>query len=286
MGTGTVVLKVVFVYIGFNGVFTLISCMSERQSSHQEQTMRHLAKEPSGPPSRYASCDWFHHAPLKQSEKTSKDNNPPTSQIPGLSDLAEPHNELMHESRRNWIKETDSDYVKLAKQGGRADLLKQMTPAPNKSSAVAYATPDWYSHDDLTPSELTVAPLRNVPDYMIHEAFGTEQSEQKYEGKRGPFDFDQKTVWQRETEDDGNENHDKKVKLPAINPKTTNDNPVIPSGEGPPLSKAKNDKLGKKCFFPPMPGNKNEAVNFSKLLSNGYGDDWFRQQGEDKKPPQ
>ncbi|XP_075068761.1 uncharacterized protein C7orf57 homolog isoform X4 [Mixophyes fleayi] len=223
MGTGTVVLKVVFVYIGFNGVFTLISCMSERQSSHQEQTMRHLAKEPSGPPSRYASCD----------------------------------------------------------------LLKQMTPAPNKSSAVAYATPDWYSHDDLTPSELTVsAPLRNVPDYMIHEAFGTEQSEQKYEGKRGPFDFDQKTVWQRETEDDGNENHDKKVKLPAINPKTTNDNPVIPSGEGPPLSKAKNDKLGKKCFFPPMPGNKNEAVNFSKLLSNGYGDDWFRQQGEDKKPPQ
>ncbi|XP_063778717.1 uncharacterized protein C7orf57 homolog isoform X2 [Pseudophryne corroboree] len=240
--------------------------------------MRHLTKEPAGPSSRYASCDWFHHAPLKQTEKTDKDDLPPTSQIPGLSDLAEPHNELMNESRRHWIKDTDSDYVKLAKQGGRPDLLKQMTPAANKASPVAYATPDWYAHEDVSTTEPNVAPLRNVPDYMIHEEYDTEQIDPKYEGKRGPFDFDQKTMWQRDSDDNENGNHDKKVKLPAINPN--------PSGKGAPPSEAKKDKLGKKCFFPPMPGNKNESVNFGKLLSNGYGDDWFRQQSDQDKKPQ
>ncbi|KAG8572305.1 hypothetical protein GDO81_012011 [Engystomops pustulosus] len=95
--------------------------------------------------------DWFYHAPLKETEKTSKVDIPPTSQIPGLSDLAEPHNELKTEGRKKWIRETDSDYVKLAKQGGRPDLLKHVDPSPKKTQAVTYAPPDWYSHETLTP---------------------------------------------------------------------------------------------------------------------------------------
>ncbi|KAG8577351.1 hypothetical protein GDO81_010147, partial [Engystomops pustulosus] len=73
------------------------------------------------------------------------------------------------------------------------------------------------------------------------------------------------------------------VKLPAINPKFMNDNSGIASGKGPPSTKAKGEKLGKKCFFPPMPANKNDSVNIGKLLSNGYGDEWYRQHGEPEK---
>ncbi|XP_075684669.1 uncharacterized protein C7orf57 homolog isoform X2 [Rhinoderma darwinii] len=255
----------------------------------EKNTMRQLSKDPTAPTNRYASCDWFNHAPLKQTEKTSKVDLPPASQIPGLSDLAEPHNEFLNEGRKKWIKETDSDYVKLAKQGGRPDLLKQIDSLPKKTHQLSYAPPDWYSHEPVTtPQESTVAPLRNVPDYMIHEELSDQGYDQKYEMRRGPFDFDQKTMWQRDLEENGKENHgDKKVKLPAINPKYMNDNTMVASGIGPSSTKLNSDKLGKKCFFPPMPENKNDSVNFGKLLSNGYGDEWHRQHDEqDKKPLQ
>ncbi|KAM4705395.1 uncharacterized protein C7orf57 homolog isoform 2-T2 [Rhinophrynus dorsalis] len=248
--------------------------------------MKQLVKEPSGAPSRYATCEWFYHTPLKQTEAAREVALPPTSQIPGLSDLAEPHNESSTDKRRKWIRDTDSDYVKLAKQGGRPDLLKQITTTPKKTSPVSYAVPDWYTHENLTPTpEHTEAPLRNIPDYMVHEEFNTEENDQKYEGKRGPFDFDQKTVWQRESEDPEKENNiEKKVKLPAIKPRFMNDNNITLSDKGPPSTKLKEEKLGKKCFFPPMPGSKNnEAVSFSKLLSNGYGDDWFQQRSDLEK---
>lgn len=59
--------------------------------------------------------------PLERLEKsvTSKSTLPPTSQIPGLGDLAKAPCEAVPGCRRKWIKETDSAYVRLAKQGGR-----------------------------------------------------------------------------------------------------------------------------------------------------------------------
>jgi len=59
--------------------------------------------------------------PLKRPEKsvTSKTTVPPTSQIPGLGDLAKAPHEVSSGCRRKWIKETDSAYVRLAKQGGQ-----------------------------------------------------------------------------------------------------------------------------------------------------------------------
>lgn len=55
--------------------------------------------------------------PLKQPEKGPV---PPTSQILGLSDILKaPHEVPLSGCRRRWIKETDSAYVRLAKQGGQ-----------------------------------------------------------------------------------------------------------------------------------------------------------------------
>ncbi|XP_040209263.1 uncharacterized protein C7orf57 homolog isoform X3 [Rana temporaria] len=182
-------------------------------------------------------------------------------------------------NQKKWIRDTDSDYVKLSKQGGQPDLLKHMAPVSKNNPSVSHAAPDWYTQDDsTTPPEQAAAPLRNVPDYMIHEEFDKEGGEETYEARKGPFDFDQKTIWQRESDDYEKDNpHDKKVKLPAIKQDTN----VAASGKGPLPTKTGHDRPGKKCFFPPMPGNGNDdAVNFGKLLSNGYGDDWIRHNDE------
>ncbi|XP_068792203.1 uncharacterized protein C7orf57 homolog isoform X2 [Struthio camelus] len=223
--------------------------------------------------------EWYYHIPLKQPEKlvNSEIPLPPTSQIPGLSDLAEPYNEKMFGGRRKWIKDTDSEYVKLAKQGGQPDLLKHYTPVTRKSSPVAYAAPDWYSHRSNPPT--TNEPqsyVSTIPNYMIHEEFkADDHRSNNYEARRAPFDFDMKSVWQRDAEDKENAEK-KKVKLPAINPKYPSKMQNVSTNK---------EFSGKnKLTFPPMPAQRNgEAVNFSKLISNGYGADWIQQRTEWEK---
>ncbi|XP_015709869.1 uncharacterized protein C7orf57 homolog [Coturnix japonica] len=214
--------------------------------------------------------------PVQQPEKSTNSEIPqsPTSQIPGLGDCANAHNEGMFGSRRKWIRDTDSAYVRLAKQGGRPDLLKHyapVTPVTKKSTPVAYAAPDWYVHHSSPPANKEPRKdVSSLPDYMIHKEFNVaDHASSNYETRRGPFDFDMKSVWQRDAED--KENTEKKtVKLPAINAKYP--------------SKTANVSMNKefsgknKISFPPMPAQrKGEPVNFSKLISNGYGTDWFQQ---------
>ncbi|XP_069469427.1 uncharacterized protein C7orf57 homolog isoform X2 [Ambystoma mexicanum] len=249
--------------------------------------MRQVNKEAT--PSRYATCEWFYHAPLAQTEQGANTQvpNPPASQIPGLSDLAEPHGELAIESRRKWIRDTDSDYVKLSKQGGRPDLLKQTAPAARKSP-VAYSVPDWYTHEPMTPqAKETDAATSYMPDYMVHEDSKVEDPDNKYESRRGPFDFDVKTVWQRDVDDNEKENQEEKkhIKLPAIKASFKPEKTTIVPNRVPPSTSSKQEPLGKKVVFPPMPTSRsNDPVNFSKLLSNGYGDDWIQQRNDrDKK---
>ncbi|KAM4689262.1 uncharacterized protein C7orf57 homolog isoform 2-T2 [Discoglossus pictus] len=257
--------------------------------------MKQLVKHPSGAPSRNATCEWFYHAPSKQSEKASEVVIPPTSQIPGLSDLSEPHNEAVNGSRRKWIRDTDSDYVKLAKRGGRPDLLKQVPTTAKRNPAMSYSLPDWYTHERVTPTPGQADGQKsNMPDYMVHKASDVEQNENKYEGKRGPFDFDQKSVWQRDCDDNEKENLDDeeeeededdiKVKLPAIKQSFKNEGNTAVAGIGPPTTREREGNLGKKCFFPPMPVSRNrDNTNFTKLMSNGYGDDWFQQRADHDK---
>ncbi|XP_030065321.1 uncharacterized protein C7orf57 homolog [Microcaecilia unicolor] len=245
--------------------------------------MRQINKETSGPPSRYSTCDWFYHAPPKQPEKPIT-TDIPLSQIPGLSDFSE--SEQGTEHRKKWIRDTDSEYVKLAKQGGRPDLLKHYTHVPNKSSVkhIAYAAPDWYVHEEVASKAEVAQPT--LPSYMIHEDFKHEHQNNKYESRRGPFDYDVKTVWQREADENEKDNkEERKVKLPAIRPKFHNERNPVASKRVPPTSK--DDHMGKKVIFPPMPVSKSiDPVNFSKLMSNGYGDEWIQQNNDREKKSQ
>lgn len=53
------------------------------------------------------------------------------------------------------------------------------------------------------------APAIALPEYMVYEEFNPGQANGSYESRRGPFDFDVKTVWQREAEEQ--EKEEKKV---------------------------------------------------------------------------
>lgn len=238
--------------------------------------MRNTSKEVQSTSYRYAPCDWYYHLPVKRSEKPV--GVPPASQIPGLSDLRDSPSVNLPRARRYWIKETDSEYVKLAKQGGRPDLLKHFAPGTRQGSPVAYSLPDWYIHHSKPPTSLQrEVPAVSIPDYMVYEEFNPDQANGSYESRQGPFDFDRKTIWQREAEE--LENAKRKVKLPAINSKNS-------SKAGTPVSNK--DPERSRLSLPPMPGPKSGSpTNFSKLISNGYKDEWLQQQkaDSDKRTP-
>ncbi|XP_074942253.1 uncharacterized protein C7orf57 homolog [Phalacrocorax aristotelis] len=211
--------------------------------------------------------------PLKQPEKsvTSKSPLTPASQVQGLGDLAKAPHEVPSGCCRKWIKETHSAYIRLAKRGGRPDLLKHYTPVTRRTSPAAYAVPDWYSHRSSPP--VTNEPWSSVSSlqgYTIHRKFKADVHHgNSYELRRGPFDMDVQSVWQWDAEDK-EKTKKKKVKLPAINPKYPSRMPTVSTNK---------EFSGKnKLSFPPMSAQKKtEAVSFSKLISNGYGTDWFHQ---------
>ncbi|KAM9302536.1 LOW QUALITY PROTEIN: uncharacterized protein C7orf57 homolog [Morus bassanus] len=218
--------------------------------------------------------------PLKLPEKSVSLKSPisPTSQIPGLCDLAKAPHEMLSGCCRKWIKETGLACIRLAKQGG-PDLLKHYTPVTSRSSPPAYAASRWYSHGSSPPATNEPCVFQNnselcfsLPDYMIHRE-ANDHHGNSYE-LRGPFDLDIKSVWQRDAEEKEKTERKKifltQVKLPAIKPKYPSRMPTVSTNK---------DFSGKnKLSFPPMPAQKKtEAVNFSKLISSGYGPDWFQQ---------
>ncbi|KAM5302749.1 uncharacterized protein C7orf57 homolog isoform 8-T9 [Glossophaga mutica] len=221
--------------------------------------MRNPSKELHGAASRHAPCDWYYHLPVRRSEKAV--DAPPVSQIPGLSAFRDPPSGHTLGTRRYWVKETDSEYVKLAKQGGRPDLLMHLAPGTMSGTGTRKGSPATYS----------------LPDWYIHHSKPPTAGQRHYESRRGPFDFDRKTVWQREAEE--LETKKKKLRLPAINSKN-------PSKAGTPLGPK--DPVRSRLSFPPMLGQKlSSPTNFSKLISNGYKDEWLQQRaGADKSPPQ
>lgn len=93
---------------------------------------------------------WFYHTPNK-ARKAEPIMVPPASQIPGLSAVApEPEDQ---ESVRGWIRDTDSDYVRLAKTGGRKDLLAYRDPKPCPDKPKNYPRVDWFYLEDIAAKE-------------------------------------------------------------------------------------------------------------------------------------
>ncbi|XP_067315321.1 uncharacterized protein C7orf57 homolog isoform X2 [Pseudorasbora parva] len=174
----------------------------------------------------------------------------PTSQIPGLSQTADITPEEKTKGRRVGIQASDSDYVKLAKQGGQKGLLWHDDPVETKPNSSYVKPNNWFSGspDDQESSNAT------TPD-------GISKSESKgaLQQLDPPFGTDNCSAWDRDSGKDKNVNH--------------------ASSEMEKLSLSQKDIDQANKFKKTSHDKKKTApVSMSKLLSFGYA------QEENKSP--
>jgi len=175
---------------------------------------------------------WFYHAPAKaKSKEEGPVGAPPISQIAGL--CGQDQQESATEPNRYWIRETDSEYNRLAKQGGRPDLLNMRpreTAAP--SEAVGYAHCDWFydnpsASNQQTEAESSKEPYEfKVPAYMTHPDPKPRQSNDGYVGRGGDPQSQGITV-HVSTESDNKGNQTTKVTKKKVSRKPVKVNTLI-----------------------------------------------------------
>lgn len=238
---------------------------------------------------------WFYHAPHKASHAAGPQAVPPPSQIPGLNGCED---DTSQDPQPMWIKDTDSPYIRMAKQGGRPDLLRYQSPKPRSDEPVGYPRCDWYYHDDVLAAENAhhSKPGNHeflLPDYMVHQDLGSQRQEEqpsaggdrKDPPRRAPFTLDNETVFRRE---DSNPS-DKTVKLPEIRPsgygvraEKMQSKPVkhAPIQRTEPV-KPPSPQIGNQMKYQPMPQRRPEGRTvMTKLMSHGYREDWEDQKAQ------
>ncbi|XP_069376878.1 uncharacterized protein C7orf57-like isoform X2 [Paralichthys olivaceus] len=160
----------------------------------------------------------------------------PTSQIPGLSQSADESTPAERTSgRRVGIFESDSDYVKLAKQGGHRGLLSHDDVEADDIPKKTYNPASWFGDNESKSGSKATSPNSQMKGGSLPLA--------------APFGTDNSSSWEREADSFSNDN-DK----------------MSPDGaacqlDG--LSLGSNYK--RTCYDKRAP-----PVSMSKLLSHGY----------------
>ncbi|XP_067686203.1 uncharacterized protein C7orf57 homolog [Haliotis asinina] len=223
-------------------------------------------------------CGWFYHAPLRRKEGVEPVEVPITSQIPGLSDLPP---EFDDKPREMYFKDTDTKYIRLAKQGGRKDLLTFNNCTPKHREPKGYPRVDWFylednAQEDAVKKEETQWEFL-LPEYMVHESqkpavHFEPESVSSLKQRRAPYAFDLTTAYERE----GQALTDKTVKLPED----------IKSGYGIRNSKAPKQAPRERRAVGNAQGDKpkpksaqlskatGERPAMDKLLSYAYDKEW------------
>ncbi|XP_071328689.1 uncharacterized protein C7orf57 homolog [Trachinotus anak] len=182
--------------------------------------------------------------PTKSGVKTGYNAiNGHISQIPGLSPTIATLPEEKARGRRVGVLESDSDYVKLAKQGGHKGLLWHEETIASKPNS--YKPPDWFwtaSGDNSNPNLINSEEEKNPGAFQPLEP---------------PFGTDNMSSWER---DDSSSNNSKKKN---INVDSSQMEKLQSLNQYYETSKFKRIVFAKK----PAP------VDMSKLLSFGYAED-------------
>ena len=207
-------------------------------------------------PRKAADEGWFYHAPARPQKNAEPVGAPPPSQIPGLSEL--PPDMPFIEPPRTLIKESDSAYIRLAKGGGRHDLLVFRDPKPKPDQAKGYPRTEWYYLED---NALQDAENRQdepyqfmLPDYMVDASNRKKKPKANANGsyvpQKLPYAFDKQTIYDREGHDATNKTIALKEDRPAgYGVRAERHNSKPPSGREP---RAKDD------------------TSMGKILSYGY----------------
>jgi len=226
---------------------------------------------------------WFYHAPPRPAVGPEI-GVPPPSQIPGLAgELGMLPPEPLPRTR---IMETDSKYVRLAKAGGREDLLQFTHPGKRSEEPKGYPRVDWFYLEDIRAeeedkynNEQKQAHTFLLPDYMVHEAYnpgGNPENDERFQPKRAPYNYDTTTAFEKDSRPT-----DKTIRLPevkrdgyGIRQEKLKDKPVrhnvpMPKRGKPPPAEMSPEKKYDQCVLP-----EDEQPVMSKILSFGYAKDW------------
>nr|XP_057907173.1 uncharacterized protein C7orf57 homolog isoform X2 [Doryrhamphus excisus]XP_057907174.1 uncharacterized protein C7orf57 homolog isoform X2 [Doryrhamphus excisus]XP_057907176.1 uncharacterized protein C7orf57 homolog isoform X2 [Doryrhamphus excisus] len=170
----------------------------------------------------------------------------PTSQIPGLSQSADESAPMERISgRRVGIFESDSDYVKLAKQGGHKGLLSHDDNDDDQPKK-PYVSNNWFAGDHSNSGSKATSP--------------NSQAKGGRQPLLAPFGTDNSSSWERETD---SFTHDKDKMSPELTAVALE--PLSVSGK---YKRMSHDKR-----TPP--------VSMSKLLSHGYVEDKKKSPNDD-----
>lgn len=226
---------------------------------------------------------WFYHAPARR-RQAEPVGYPPMSQIPGLTeDDGRPD-----DPPRPLFRDTDTDYVRLAKQGGRQNLLYMKENSPVKKEPKGYPHCEWYYLEDnriddeaeKKKTEIEYDFLR--PEYMVHEPYSKDSNGEYVRPARGPLGHDKLSVFEREP---GNHATDKTVKLPelvkpgfGVRSKKPLKIPRTLKNEKPPSAATDPGRGPRPMKYLPMPGTEdNSRPKMNKILSYGYEKEWQEQ---------
>ncbi|XP_030638602.1 uncharacterized protein C7orf57 homolog [Chanos chanos] len=122
----------------------------------------------------------------------------PSSQIPGLSVTAETGPVERTKGRRVGIFETDSDYVKLAKQGGQKGLLWHEETNVETKPGKSYKAPDWFS--SAAEGEQHSRSKAASPDATISHGLDKSPTKQGVQPLAAPFGTDDSSSWEKEAD--------------------------------------------------------------------------------------
>ena len=238
---------------------------------------------------------WYcYYVPSNRKEK--KDSKPvqriPISQVPDLTKEAPTQStELKEKKKFIRILETDSKYVKLAKTGGRKNLLCYRENEKKNTTPKEYQVPEWYCHDDGTDKEvkelseeekykrykvtygkrsyktLKKSKVYQRPDYMTHlepDELRLSLGESDRIPDRPLFGYDSFSIWKRNEV----EKSDKLPSLVETDERKEKGNHGSAKLEAPVKKKKKKVKLPATVKNSPMSGHR-------KLASSaGYATRW------------
>ncbi|XP_052812286.1 uncharacterized protein C7orf57 homolog isoform X2 [Mya arenaria] len=220
---------------------------------------------------------WFYHAPARR-RSLEPVGYPAMSQIPGLAEDEGPP----EEPPRSLFRETDTKYVRLAKQGGRQNLLMMKENSGEKKPAAYYPRNEWFYLADNAMEDEAEKKKNEIeydflrPEYMVHEAYKQEPGHLYERPARGPISHDKLSVFER---DGGKRVTDKTVRLPEVR------KPGYGVRSGKPLRMPKHKPQSadtepgrgpKPLRYLPMPGSANnkEKPKMSKIIGYAYEREW------------
>ena len=239
---------------------------------------------------------WYcYYVPRRSKEQQEPTQRIPISQVPDLTKEATKEiPELKETINRGKVLETDSKYVKLAKTGGRKNLLCYRENVRKNTGPKDYKVPEWYYHDDgkgkedqeLSEEEkhkrykvtygkrsyktLEKSKVYERPDYMTHlepDELRISLGESGRIPDRPIFGYDSFSFWKRDE-------LEKSDKLPTLVKK---DETEEKASRGSPRSReaqVKKKKKKKKVKLPAAPKKPIQMSGHRKLASSGYATKW------------